>query len=189
MTNETFEEKIVHRGEIYYMHYGATIGSEQTKARPVVIVSNNVCNMHSPTVTVLPITSRDKKPLPTHVQIPDDMPVYGIILAEQIITVAKERLDSYLGEFDQKTMQAITDAIAVQCAITSTADATDDDAEIEKLHNEVAALRAQLNTTKIEAVCTDVSVDDLKQRLAKVQQRAEIFEQLYKEEVLKSCKH
>ena len=37
--------------------------------RPAIIVSNNMCNKHSPVVSVVPITSRENKPLPNQVSI------------------------------------------------------------------------------------------------------------------------
>ena len=37
--------------------------------RPVVIVQNDVANKYSPTVIVVPITSKNKKNIPTHIRI------------------------------------------------------------------------------------------------------------------------
>lgn len=172
----------VHRGEIWYMSYGQTTGSEMQKARPVVIVSNETCNELSPVVTVLPITSKDKKPLPTHVQVPATTDViHGIIMAEQITTTSKMRLINYVGEVDDKTLQAIDAAICVQCAIErkQVQEASDKDALIDKLRNEL--LTAQ---NKLEASDHDV-VKDLQEKLTKMTERAKIFEELYKEEVRK----
>ena len=57
------------RGDIYYADLGKVVGSEQSGIRPVVVVQNNIGNKYSNTVIVLPITSRFKKKLPTHVSI------------------------------------------------------------------------------------------------------------------------
>ena len=58
----------VKRGEIYYADLSPVIGSEQGGIRPVLIISNNTGNRHSPTVIIAPITSRThtKAKLPTH---------------------------------------------------------------------------------------------------------------------------
>lgn len=64
----TFEREI-HRGEIFYMTFKEQVGSEQQGGRPVIVVSNETCNKFSPTVTIVPLTTKDKKPLPTHVEL------------------------------------------------------------------------------------------------------------------------
>ena len=61
-------ERKIKRGDIYYANLNPVIGSEQGGRRPVLIISNDVGNKHSPTVIVAPITSRinTKAKLPTH---------------------------------------------------------------------------------------------------------------------------
>ena len=47
------------------------IGSEQGGRRPVVIIQNDLGNLHAPTVIAVPLTGSSGKPaLPTHVRIP-----------------------------------------------------------------------------------------------------------------------
>ena len=61
------------RGDIYYVDFGMNIDTrKQSGIRPVVIVSNNKANAHSPVITVVPLTSKvhKKRFLPTHVYIP-----------------------------------------------------------------------------------------------------------------------
>ena len=64
---------VVHRGDIYLADLGEGVGSEQRGERPVLIVQNNKGNIFSPTVTVLPITTKIHKSegMPTHVIIDD----------------------------------------------------------------------------------------------------------------------
>ena len=61
-------ERKFKRGDIYYANLNPVIGSEQGGIRPVLIISNNTGNRHSPTVIIAPITSRThtKAKLPTH---------------------------------------------------------------------------------------------------------------------------
>lgn len=56
MMNKNFK-----RGDIYWVDFGITKGSEQGGIRPAVIIQNNVGNKFSPTVIVCPITSEIKK--------------------------------------------------------------------------------------------------------------------------------
>ena len=180
--------KTVHRGEIWYMSYGQTTGSEMQKARPVVIVSNETRNEHSPVVTVLPITSKDKKPLPTHVPVPATQElVHGIIMAEQITTTSKMRLMNYVGEVDEKTLREIDKAICVQCAIErkQVQEASDKDVLIDKLRDELLTAQNKLEFLEQEVSDNDIVVKDLQEKLAKMTERAKIFEELYREEVRK----
>ena len=89
-------EKTIKRGDIYYAELNPVIGSEQGGTRPVLIISNDIGNRHSPTVIVAAITSRvhTKAKLPTHTAIRDfeGLNKDSIILLEQIRTIDKKRL-------------------------------------------------------------------------------------------------
>lgn len=94
-------EKTIKRGDIYYAELNPVIGSEQGGTRPVLIISNDIGNRHSPTVIVAAITSRvhTKAKLPTHTAIRDfeGLNKDSIILLEQIRTIDKKRLQEYIG--------------------------------------------------------------------------------------------
>ena len=51
-------ELTIKRSDIYYAELNPVIGSEQGGTRPVLIISNDIGNKHSPTVIIAPITSR-----------------------------------------------------------------------------------------------------------------------------------
>ena len=46
-------ERIIKRGDIYYAELNPIIGSEQGGTRPVLIISNDIGNKHSPTVIIM----------------------------------------------------------------------------------------------------------------------------------------
>ena len=105
------------RGEIYYANLDPVIGSEQGGIRPVLIIQNDLGNRFSPTVIVLPLTSRmGKANLPTHVPI---MPPQGgvrkpsLILCEQVRTLEKSRLTGYLGVLSGEKMQLVERALSL----------------------------------------------------------------------------
>ena len=93
-------ELTIKRGDIYYAELNPVIGSEQGGTRPVLIISNDIGNKHSPTVIIAPITSRihTKAKIPTHTLIKDfdGLDKNSIILFEQIRTIDKQRLREYL---------------------------------------------------------------------------------------------
>ena len=103
---------IIRRGDIYFIARGYAVGSEQQAGRPGIIISNNLNNRYSPTVEVVLLTTREKKPLPTHV------PIYSakhpsVALCEQIMTVSVERLESYIGTLTESEMEAVEQALMV----------------------------------------------------------------------------
>ena len=53
---------LIKRGDLFYADLNPSFGSEQGGIRPVLVVQNNIGNMHSPTLVVLPITSSNKPP-------------------------------------------------------------------------------------------------------------------------------
>ena len=58
----------IKRGDILLADLNPIIGSEQGGERPVLVVQNDVGNLHSPTIVVAIISSKvEKGRLPTHV--------------------------------------------------------------------------------------------------------------------------
>ncbi|MFR3238587.1 MAG: type II toxin-antitoxin system PemK/MazF family toxin [Acutalibacter sp.] len=109
------------RGDMYYADLGKGIGSEQEGYRPIVIIQNNVGNKHSPTVIIASITSkRDAKAkLPTHylIEAEDGLELPSIVLLEQLRTIDKRRLSSFIGHLSEKHIQGINHALAVSVGL------------------------------------------------------------------------
>lgn len=87
------------RGDILLADLGATVGSEQGGIRPVLVTQNDVGNKHSPTLIVAPITSKQKKCLPTHIKIGTEcgLETPSIALFEQTRAIDKSRIKRQLG--------------------------------------------------------------------------------------------
>ena len=106
----------INRGDIYYACLNPVIGSEQGDRRPVLICSNDTGNEHSPTVIVTPLTRNLRKnPLPTHVLIPKSCGLGedSLVLVEQIRTIDRSRLSTYIGRISRDIQPAIDNALAV----------------------------------------------------------------------------
>lgn len=114
-------EKTIKRGDIYYAKLNPVIGSEQGGTRPVLIISNDIGNRHSPTVIVAAITSRvhTKAKLPTHTAIRDfeGLNKDSIILLEQIRTIDKKRLQEYIGMLSESEMARVDKALAISVSL------------------------------------------------------------------------
>ena len=50
----------INQRDIYYCDFGDNDGSEQSGERPSLIISNDLGNVNSDTIIVLPITSKKK---------------------------------------------------------------------------------------------------------------------------------
>ena len=110
-------ERMIKRGDIFYAELNPVIGSEQGGTRPVLVISNNTGNRHSPTVIIAPITSRThtKAKLPTHTEVKDfeKLDKDSIILLEQIRTIDKQRLKQYIGMMPDNVMARVDKALAL----------------------------------------------------------------------------
>jgi len=103
------------RGEIYYANLSPTVGSEISKRRPVLIVSNDANNRAAATVTVLPLTSKVQRVYPFEVLLSpkeSGLPLLSKVQAQQIRTISKERLfgaaaGSLNAAFMRKTAEAM----------------------------------------------------------------------------------
>lgn len=109
-------ENKLHRGEIYYIHETEVTGNEQAGGRPGIIISNDVGNEHSPVVIVVYLTTREKKPLPTHVKI-NTAERPSTALCEQIETVYKGRVGKYIGQLTDVEEKNLDKALAVSIGI------------------------------------------------------------------------
>lgn len=110
------------RGDIFFAELNPVQGSEQGGVRPVLVVQNDVGNNFSPTTIVLPITSRmSKAKLPTHVALSkreSGLSRDSVVLAEQIRTIDKVRLQQKVATLDEMTMARINSAMEISMGIT-----------------------------------------------------------------------
>lgn len=84
------------RGSIYMADLGLNnMDSEQEGVRPCLIISNNIGNKNSSIITIAPLTSKGKRPLPIHVELTkerDGIKQDSIICIEQTRVISKRRL-------------------------------------------------------------------------------------------------
>jgi mRNA interferase MazF len=114
-------ERTIRRGDIYYAELNPVVGSEQGGTRPVLIISNNMGNRHSPTVIIAAITGRTqtKAKLPTHTEVKnfEGLDRDSIVLLEQIRTVDKKRLKQYMGMMPTEAMARVDKALAISISL------------------------------------------------------------------------
>lgn len=111
--------KEVKRGDIFYIansKYYAT-NPENEAGRPGIVVSCDGLNEHSPSVEVVYLTTKDKKPMPTHV--PILCKINSTALCETIYTVSKDRLGDYVRTCSDEEMAAIDKGMLCSLGIGS----------------------------------------------------------------------
>ncbi|MBI4312537.1 MAG: type II toxin-antitoxin system PemK/MazF family toxin [Chloroflexi bacterium] len=104
-------------GDIYDVELDPVVGAEIGKRRPALVVSNDLNNEFSGTVTVLPITGQAAlKQYPFEVLVPRDvagLTVDSRIKANQVRTVDKRRLMNFRGLLSSEYLPAVEKAIKV----------------------------------------------------------------------------
>lgn len=110
----------IRRGDIFYVNNPTDHTThEQSGTRPAVVVSNNRANTHSPVLEVVYLTtSQTKSPLPTHVHMFDTCR-HSIALCEQVHSIDRRKLGSYLCRASTDTMHRIDRALLISLGLSS----------------------------------------------------------------------
>jgi len=94
-------------------------GSEMWANRPAVIISNNATNNKSSIVNVVYLTTKNKRPMPYHITFPLNNKE-ATAICEQVFTVDKSRLRSYIGHIRDVDLQAIDQGVLFALGIGNT---------------------------------------------------------------------
>jgi mRNA interferase MazF len=115
----------VRRGEIVTLDLGPARGSEASKTRPAVIVSNDAANATATrlgrgVITVVPVTSSTERVYPFQVLLPAR--VTGLhrdskAQAEQVRSVAVERTGRRVGQLSAALMAELDQALRVHLGL------------------------------------------------------------------------
>jgi len=104
------------RGEVWWVEFDPSVGSEIRKTRPAVIVSNDAANRNLARVVVIPLTSNTGRQYPGEAVVT----VGGQsskAMADQIMAADKARLKSRLDVLSKADMLAVEDAIKAHLAL------------------------------------------------------------------------
>lgn len=104
------------RGDIHYIRRGVAVGAEIKKGRPGVIISNDTSNRNDGVVTIIPLTSQEKREHPTRVRIHIDGGV-STALCEQVTCIDKSRVGDRMGSVTVDEMRKIERGVAYALAL------------------------------------------------------------------------
>ena len=113
------------RGEIRLVDLEPVRGSEADKRRPAVIVSNDGANataarLNRGVITIVPVTSNVTRVFPFQVMLPGrdcGLPRDSKAQAEQVRSVATERVGAMLGQLPTSLMSALDDALRLHLGL------------------------------------------------------------------------
>ena len=105
------------RGDIWWIDLSneTESGHVQSGKRPCLIVSNEKNNEYSPTLTVVPLSSK-VRPLPVHTTIYLHNTL-SMIMCEQIRTVPKILVEAYYGYACEAVMQRVDRCLKIQMGL------------------------------------------------------------------------
>jgi mRNA interferase MazF len=106
----------VRRGEVWWVEFDPSVGTEIRKTRPAVILSNDAANRNLARVVVVPMTSNTGRLYPGEAVVSVDGQS-SKAMADQIMAADKARLKSQLGTVSKADMQAVEDAIRVHLGL------------------------------------------------------------------------
>jgi|TARA_R110001599_G_scaffold68408_3_gene192703 mRNA interferase MazF len=107
----------MNRGEVWWVQFDPSIGSEIRKRRPGIILSNSVANQHLSRVVVVPITSNVDRVYPSEALIS----VTGKAakaMADQIMAADKSRLDGRMATLSREDLAAVEQAVKLHLGMS-----------------------------------------------------------------------
>lgn len=112
--SQTVSTMKVERGSIALVSLDPTIGVEIKKTRPCVVVSSDLGNMYSNMTTILPITSKRLEHIKKFEVLLEKAPglhVPSKVLADQVRSVDKRRVQKVLGKLPKSLLEACDRAL------------------------------------------------------------------------------
>lgn len=105
------------RGQIWWVDWDPSRGSEQHGRRPALVIQSNAANEveRYPNTIVLALSTSGRPDVPTHVEVApsraNGLAETSFVKVEQIFTIARTRLDGYLGTLEPGLLAKVDAAL------------------------------------------------------------------------------
>jgi len=110
-------EKIIRRGDIYWVDLPDSKGRELKEIHPCLVISNDRQNTTSPLITVTPITSLKEGDKVFSFQVSIQLKKESVILVDQIQTIDRNKFKEKVGEADNRIMEEVERKIHLVLAL------------------------------------------------------------------------
>ena len=119
--NNVNQQQQINRGDIYMANLPMTGNSIQGGLRPIIICSNSIACKYSSVLQYIPLTSRPKKWMPTHVEVEvsveTGLRVKSIAMCEQINLVSTKDFLEKIGKCSNYTINKLDKGILIQLGL------------------------------------------------------------------------
>ena len=108
------------RGDIWTVDLEPVVGSEQGKARPALVIQNDIGNQYSTVLIVAALASGEEARYDVQVEVraPEGgLRRNSLVLLNQIRTIDKRRVGRYWGRLSAETMQRVDEAIRISLGL------------------------------------------------------------------------
>ncbi len=110
----------IRRGDIFTVDFEPVRDAEQGKARPALVIQNDIGNRYSPIIIVAAITSGTHARFDVNVEV--KAPEGGLtndslVLLNQIRSVDRSRLGRYWGRLSDETMARVDEALKISLGL------------------------------------------------------------------------
>jgi mRNA interferase MazF len=104
------------RGDVWWVEFDPSIGSEIRKTRPAIIVSNDAANRNLARVVVIPLSSNVSRLYPGEALV-SVAGKQSKAMADQMMAADKARLKDRLGTISRTDLVAVEEAIKVHLGL------------------------------------------------------------------------
>ena len=104
-------EKLIRRGDIYWVDLPDSNGREIKDIHPALVVSNDRQNNASPLIVIMPITSLKAGDKVFSFQVPITLEKKSVILVDQIRTIDRDKFKDKISKIDNVLMEEVENKV------------------------------------------------------------------------------
>jgi len=112
-------EKLIRRGDIYWVDLPDSNGREIKDIHPALVVSNDRQNNASPLIVIMPITSLKAGDKVFSFQVPITLEKKSVILVDQIRTIDRDKFKDKISKIDNVLMDEVENKVHFVLALKS----------------------------------------------------------------------